>query len=432
MRKQRRRMALAISLTVSLAVLLGAGAAVNASAPATFHEGRHTVLPLFVPHDYKGKPLRVITVIGKDPKPKDATSFDNRVLWFGHALVRSAWYTAASKAYQLGPHGTAGQIRLDGPMPVVKPGVTIATIEAKLRHWMDEIHVKRDPAARSIFVMYLPCVPGTQIQIAQCGESSFHPQLAVEANDPNFTEGDSMVFVLMPEHNGKPVTVPLTQATVDASHEIIESTTDSPAPGQHAYFLKSAEPNTPFDVSPWVFNEGSKLSQTEVADMGGGARISLKFTDAPHTFTYVYDRFYTPATGRHAGDPFAPKSPVPFNSVSTSPGWITDSIDNGGTVQIPFRGWSTAAIKAWSVRASVPQWQGHGADPTTPRPCQVSLDRKTINNNVVGILTVKRVPGVTLTVNDWCAIKIVSSTPDPTGAHNDEYHQWLTGVRFVK
>lgn len=404
---------------LGLALLLTASACVATSQPAlAFTPAAHTPLPDLQKNSYVGKPLRVITIVKADGRPNAVGTFDARVIWFGRALVHSAWYTASSAAYQLGANGTSGSRRVTD-MPTADGNLTTAQLEAKVRTWANAMGLHRNAAVRTIFVIYLPCVVGAKFGIATCGQSSFHPGLTVVPSDPNFTTGDSMAVVMDPK------TAPLSvdQATVPASHEIMEAATDS----DNGWKMKSATPNNPFDVSPWVFNEGGKRSTTEVMDMSGGSRIREKFVNATHGYNYLYERVYTLKSVHANHDPFVPKSPIGYASVtSRTTTWV--GVSSGvKTHKIALTAWSTKGVPDWSVSTQVMAWKGFASTPPSVDRCSAALSRTTVNNGVHVTLTVTYSGSPTHSY--WCAIKIKSTTSDPTD--NDKFRQWLVGLRFT-
>jgi hypothetical protein len=409
-------------LGVAAAMVLGATTALAAPALA-FTPAAHTPLPNLSKHAYVGKPLRVITIVKDDGKPRQASTFDSRVIWFGHALVRSKWYKAASAAYQLGPNGTSKSDRVTN-MPTANGNLTVAQLEAKVRSWANAMQLHKNAGVRTIFVIYLPCILGTTFgTFGRCGSSSFHPGLTVTTNDPNFTTGDTMAVVMTPTTGSLTVD----GATVAASHEVIEGATDT----DNGWRMTSSTPANPFDVSPWVFNEGGRFSNTEVMDMSGGSAIREKFTDPTHGYDYRYERVYTVASAQANGDPFVPKSPIGFASVSTKAtsakahGWISAS-SAVKTHHITLTAWSTKAVPDWSLSTQMMAWKGFASSPATTDRCAASLNKTTVNNGTKVTLTVTYSGSPTKSY--WCAIKVKSTTSDPT--NNDSFRQWLVGVKF--
>jgi hypothetical protein len=405
-----------------LSAVVAAAALVATAPPAfAFTPAPHTQLPDLHKNNYAGKPLRVITFVKADGHPNSVTSFDSRVVWFGHALVRSNWYKAASAAYQLGSQGTSGARRVTD-MPTAGNTMTAAKLTTKVREWMHAMGLHKNASVRTIFVIYLPCIDGTSWSISKCGKNSFHPKVTLTSPDPDFTAGDSMAVINLPTDK----TPVVDSATVAASHEIIEAATDSDGPG---WQMHAADENAPFDVSPWIFNENQN-GTTEVMDMAGGSRITEKFADATHGYSYRYERVFTNAAANANHDPFVPASPLGYASVSSSTnGWVKGS--SARTIyKFTLTAWSTKVVPDWTLSTSVAAWKGGASTPATTSKCTPSLSKKTVNNGVSVTLTVTYSGSATRSY--WCAIKIKSSTAgaSPTGTTNDKFRQWLVGLRL--
>lgn len=407
---------------LGFALVLVASAAVATAPPAlAFTPAAHTQLPDLKKNNYTGKPLRVITFVKSDGHPHDATTFDSRVIWFGHALVRSHWYDAASVAYQLGADGTSGARREDD-MPTAGNSMTATTLTNKVREWVHAMGLHKNTSVRTIFAIYLPCIDGTSWSISKCGKNSFHPKLVFTAPDPDFTPGDSMAVINLPTDK----TPVVDNATVAASHEIIEAATDSDGPGWQMHTLT---PNNPFDVSPWIFNENQN-GTTEVMDMSGGSRITEQFVDATHGYQYRYERIFTNHSANLNHDPFVPHSPLGYASVSNGTnGWVTQSSANTHH-HIALTAWSTKSVPDWKLSVSVAAWKGGASTPATVDKCAPSLSRTTVNNGTTLILTVDYSGSPTNSY--WCAIKVTSTTAgaSPTGTRNDRFRRWLVGLRL--
>lgn len=277
----------------------------------------------------------------------------------------------------------------------------------------------KNPHVRTIFTIYLPCTPGATLgTFGNCGHSSFHPGLSVNANGHNFTTGDTMAVVLMPTSGGTTVD----SATTAASHEIMEGATDT----GNGWRLTSNHTANPFDVSPWVFNEGGRFSNTEVMDMAGGSRIRIRFTDPTHDYNYLYERIYTLKSVHANHDPFVPASPIGYASVtSKTTKWIAAS-SHRKTHRIALTAWSTKAVPNWKISTQVMAWKGFASSPATTDRCTAALNKMTVNNGSKITLTVTYSGSPSSAY--WCAIKIKSTTSDPT--NNDSFRQWLVGLKF--
>jgi hypothetical protein len=109
-----------------------------------FKPAKHTRFANLLPHKYVGKPLRVVTIVQDDGNPSDPTTFDNRMIYFGRALVRSTWYTDLSPAYQLGAQGQSLHIRVSD-MPIVDGTLTLDALELDIRVWMAAVGTWASP-----------------------------------------------------------------------------------------------------------------------------------------------------------------------------------------------------------------------------------------------------------------------------------------------
>ena len=88
--------------------------------------------------------------------------------------------------------------------------------------------------------------------------------------------------------------------------------------------------------------------------------------------------------------------------------------------------WSTKAVADWSLSTQVMAWKGFASSPATTDRCAASLNKTTVNNGTKVTLTVTYSGSPTQSY--WCAIKVKSTTTDPT--NNDSFRQWLVGVKF--
>ena len=406
---------------LGLALIVTAGALVATSPPAfAFTPAPHTQVPDLNKNNYVGKPLRLVSFVPGDGHPNDPTTFDSRVLWFGKAMVHSQWYAAASAAYNLGPHGSAAGARIIN-MPVSDSTTTAAFMTQKVRHWMHLMGLHKNPAVRTVFLLYLPCVPGTTWVggIGGCGTAAWHPQLVFTSPDPDFTVGDSMALAWLPQGS----TPSVDGSTVTATHEVMEAVTDSGSPG---WQIHSVTPN-PFDVTPWIFNENQN-GTTEVMDMAGGSRITEKFVDPTHGYSYRYERVFTNASANANKDPFVPASPLGYASVTNGTnGWVRQSSANSSH-HITLTAWSTKAVPNWTLSASVAAWKGGTA--TTSKCGTPTLSRTTVNNGTTLTLTIPYTGSPS--ARYWCAIKVKSTTAGaPAGdTNNDRFRQWLVGLRL--
>jgi hypothetical protein len=407
---------------LAFAVVAAGGVAVAIAPPAlAFTPAPHTQVPDLQKNNYAGKPLRVVTFVKADGHPHSVTSFDTRVIWFGHALVRSNWYKAASAAYQLGSQGSDRARRVTN-MPTANNSMTAAILTSRVRGWAHAMGMHKNTAVRTIYVIYLPCVDGTHWSISKCGQNSFHPQLTQTTPDPDFTPGDSMAVINLPTDK----TPVVDSATGAASHEIIEGATDSDHPG---WRMHAADPNNPFDVSPWIYNE-NQAANTEVMDMSGGSRITQKFVDAVHGYSYRYERVFTNKSANADHDPFVPASPLGYASVSNSTnGWVRQSSAHS-THKITLTAWSTKSVPNWTLSTTMAAWKGGNATTPTVDRCSASLSRKTVNNGTGVTLTITYTGSHT--ARYWCVVKIRSTTAgaSATGTTNDRFRQWLVGLRL--
>jgi hypothetical protein len=309
-------------------------------------------------------------------------------------------------------------------MPTADSTMTATKLTNKVRAWTHDMGLHKNPSVRTIFVIYLPCIAGTTWSISICGANSFHPQLVFSPPDLDFTAGDSMAVINLPTNQ----TPTVDGTTPAASHEIMEAATNSDNPG---WQMHSLTPSNPFDVSPWVFNESGKRANTEVMDMSGGSRITEKFVDAVHGYNYRYERIFTNTRANANLDPFVPRSPLGYASVTNGTNkWISVSSATA-THHVTLTAWSTKMVPNWTISASIAAWKGFASTPATTDRCAAALSRTTVNNGTKVTLTVTYSGSHTL--NYWCAIKIKSTTAgaSPTGTVNDRFRQWLVGLRFT-
>ena len=407
---------------LGLSLAVAAGALIAVSPPAlAFTPAAHTQLPDLQKNSYVGLPLRLVTFVQDDGHPHDATTFDSRVLWFGKALVQSNWYAAASAAYQLGAHGSAFGRRILH-MPVSDASTTASFMTQKIRSWMHLMGLHKNTAVRTVFLLYLPCVPGTTWVggIGSCGGGAWHPSLVMNSPDSDFSPGDSIALAWLPQGS----TPSVNSSTVTATHEVMEAVTDGgSAPG---WKMHTNSPNNPFDVSPWIFNENQN-GNTEIMDMAGGSRITEQFVNATHGYHYRYERVFTNASANANADPFVPASPLGYASVTNATnGWVRQS-SAFTTHHITLTAWSTQAVPDWTISVAPAAWKG--GPPTTDK-CTASVSPKTVNNGDHSILTITYHGSPT--ARYWCAFQVTSTTAGapPGDTNNDKSRQWLVGLRL--
>jgi hypothetical protein len=402
---------------LGVAVIVSTGVLVATSPPAfAFTSAPHTQVPDLKPYDYVGgRPLRIVTFVKADSHPSDPTTFASRVTWFGRALVQSAWYDAASSFYKFGADGVSRSLRVTN-MPVADSTMTAQKLTNKIRNWVIQMNLPRNPNVRTIFVVYLPCIRGTQWGIAKC-PVSFHPPLVLNSPDLNFTAGDGIAVVNLPTD-----TAPSVDSTLTATHELIEAATDT----GNGWHIHTDTPNNPFDVTPWIFNENQN-GNTEVMDMAGGSRITEHFSDSVHGYDYHYERVFTNRSADANRDPFVPASPLGYASVTNSTnGWVKQSSARA-THRITLTAWSTKAVPNWTLSVSNAAWKG---GTSTTDKCSASLSRTTVNNGTAVTLTVHY--SGSPSNRYWCVVKIKSTTAgaSPSGTRNDRFRQWLVGLRL--
>ena len=408
-------------LHVGIAAAVTVGGMVAIAPPAlAFTPAPHTQLPDLTKNNYVGKPLRLVTIVNADGHPNSVTSFDTRVIWFGKALVNSHWYSAASAAYQLGTHGTAFSRRVTN-MPVANSSTTFSQMTALVRGWMHAIGLHKNSAVRTVFLLYQKCVPGTTWVggIGKCGSAAWHPRLLINSPDADFSPGDSMALAWYPQGT----TPSVDGETRTATHEVMEAVTDAGSPG---WQMHTNTPNFPYDVSPWIFNENQN-GNTEVMDMAGGSRITEKFVDATHGYSYRYERVFTNGAANANHDPFVPASPLGYASVTNSTnGWVKQSSAHT-THKITLTAWSTKSVPNWTISTSAAAWKGGTG---TADKCSSSLSKHTVNNGTSVTLTITY--NGSPTARYWCVVKVKSTTAgaSPTGTTNDVFRQWLVGLRL--
>jgi hypothetical protein len=213
-------------------------------------------------------------------------------------------------------------------------------------------------------------------------------------------------------------------STPTATHEVMEAVTDSGSPG---WQIHTNTPNKPFDVTPWIFNENQN-GTTEVMDMAGGSRITEKFVNATHGYSYRYERVFTNGSANANKDPFVPASPLGYASVTNGTnGWVRQSSAHSSH-HITLTAWSTKSVPNWTLSASVAAWKGGST--TTSKCGTPTLSRTTVNNGTTLTLTIPYTGSHS--ARYWCAIKVKSTTAGaPVGdTRNDRFRQWLVGLRL--
>jgi hypothetical protein len=86
-----------------------------------------------------------------------------------------------------------------------------------------------------------------------------------------------------------------------------------------------------------------------------------------------------------------------------------------------------APVEDWTIDVDLIAWRFFYDDPQPPAPCDVSLNKTTVNNGTKVKLTVKA--NSAAVAGSWCAIRIISSV-SPLDQGNDISRYWVTGVKW--
>ena len=342
------------------------------------------------------QPMKLVAVVSSgDPLASDFFAFTD-------ALAASQWWKTVTSEYGVGTVSATAH--------VTGPAITTSPDDAAMDSYVQQAISGMPSAApngKTLYMLFLP--PGIAGIDPQSGLNT-GCQFYAGYHVPYGTGGDSRgVVQRCPLQPGGPTE--LQDATITASHEIIEAATD-PASGTGWNMGDPSAPQ-PWTHSPWIAG-----LQGEVGDLCTGT----EWTEG----SYTYQRVWSNAAAAGGGDPCKPAYVgLPYYNTSAAQGWYT--IAAGGTVDIQLTGFSTATTTDWSVYMTVLSSSASGFDGTILSPTTVSQQGTTFemtNNGRTSTLKASAPAGAPS--GSW-AVYGIESVPQ-AGVAGDPQHLWTVGV----
>jgi hypothetical protein len=434
-----------ISCVAALAAVVAPSSATTGRTTSHFATATHREPPAFPWGNYVKRPLRIVSIV-PNTGSTGPTAVTSRLLKFGKVLVISPWYAAMNTAYGLGGStGTAIGVRANvaglGSNPT---NLQVSEFVNRVAH---AAHIAPDPAVKTLWTVYYHCTSTSQrLSRASCGSADHEsPSLRRSVTNWVFEPLDSLALVMVNASQWHDSESALSLATRNASHEVIEGTTDR---GNKGYFLADTDHAKPWlGGSPWT--EVQSSNGTEVGDQGRVYGTFIRYHDTNHTtpaasFTYDFARVFVNHAASLGGDPDRPASPVPYYNTSTPKDWYRLPTSGTKQVSIPVDAWSIKSEKSWTLTANVHGYAGLGTTGASA-PCSTSsllIDSSghsaslshgvVVNNGQVPHLEVKYHPGAT---SSWYIFELESTRtghePGGTGhpdTNADNYRSWIVGV----
>jgi hypothetical protein len=325
--------------------------------------------------------LRLVTIVAEGDPLRD------QVFAFGDALVTSEWLAAVTADYGIAPTGTSQHL----VGPALTGNVTMADMRDYVRRAVAASGGQLAPAsAPAVYLLYLPAT-------AQYTDGDGINCQCNELNGAHDSLDASNAFAFVQRCSAGDAE----QATVTASHEVIEALTD-PVPGEGVLLPT----NTPADF----------LGGGEVADLCNETQVDEG--------GWVYQRSWSNSAAGTGGDPCVPASPAPYFNVSAEKQWFPAS--PGQALQIPLTAWSTAPRPDWYVIAFVGSGAPPGTTVTLTTASGQAIDDTTfyaVNNGGTATLSVTlptKVPDASMPV----VVEVLSLSADP----REDKHSTFVGI----
>ncbi|HST24901.1 MAG TPA: hypothetical protein VLJ76_02835 [Gaiellaceae bacterium] len=392
------------------AVLALAILAPSAGTSTAFTPAPHRDPPLAANAGGAAKPIRVILLV--------PSSYPNarQLRDWGDTLPYTTWFRKVEAAWNIPWTGLASLGYRVSDMPELRhQNHSVGYFQDYVFRTMKAKGVGKMAGFQTIYVLFVPCTSPFGMDSFGC--TPHHPPIDPTRAAPGggsegslFGQGDSMAVVL-----GSP-SGSLSSQTGTASHETAEAATNTKGVGQWRFHTN--HPTTPWlDAPPYIRASGT----IEMADM---APSTHWFESVPTGETFEYQRIYSNKASRANGDPDVPPSPDPYYNVSTEKDWLPFS--GASHADVVATGWSAAALRAWTVTASVADWSGKKAGAADP--CSLPKTSFTANNGTtVDVkVNVSHPNGPT----SWCSIELDSSGAG--SSRGDTLHRWDVGLMLGK
>jgi Kazal-type serine protease inhibitor domain len=290
--------------------------------------GSHPTFPQ-VP-DQSGQILvapRLVTIVASNDTSTGTDSATN-LQNFSDALPSSSVWAAVSSEYGVGALSSAAHL--------TGKALTGTQTKAALQTYVEGV-VAADgyaPNGKTIYLVYIPTAASLSTTDfgTVCGEHFQYPSTA--------TDAIAVVRRCTPEQTQE---TQLGQMTRDASHEIVEASTN---PRQGGYnFNASVVPGV---SSVWSIWNGGDV---ELADLCQGTRIFQTIGAKSPSGGWEFQRVWSNKAAALGGDPCVPTISDPYYSVSVPSGWYAAT--PGETLSIPVTGWSASTTGNWFLNRDV-------------------------------------------------------------------------------
>lgn len=274
--------------------------------------------------------MRLVTIVSES----DSADSADTLFGFSKQLGRSAWWHRIAPEYGLTIMTSVAEIT--GPR--LEQDVTDHDVFEYITAAVD---ANGGPSkdGNTLYVLYLPhgvTLIADGVPNTDCNNlGGYHARYG--------SRGDNLAVI-------QRCLADLRDATVAASHEVIEAATD---PDYSGYTLPS------IGREPWtddIWNAYRSTGRAEVADLCEGTY----YVEGE----WLFQRVWSNAAAASGGDPCIPELHEPFYDTTFERDWYP--IRAGESVTIPFEGWATEAVPDWGLRVHVHPEVAYKAAPSAP------------------------------------------------------------------
>jgi len=365
--------------------------------------------------------FRLVTVNAvDDPDAPALQAFDQE-------LTTSPWWETVGREY--GIPKASGATSLIGPP--INAALSFKEIVAYLSDLAVDAGLTADAGPNgdraNLYILYLPADAGFSDYTYLCG---YHSAFGDTSAPAEFLGRSAFAAVSRdPSCAASPGEDPLDWVTISASHELVEAATDPIPPS--GYVVGVSPTTDPWLSSIWLSFEPPS---PEVGDLCNWTQMQIPLDGG----LVAVQRIWSNEAAADGGDPCVPAVSTAYYNTSAAQDWY--AVPDGGSVDIPLLGWSTAPTTDWAVDAFVYESQNlydAGVSVTTELGTQrfidptCQFDSAVINNGATGTISVT-LPA-TARSGDYAVLVIESSQPSPTSCFllpslGDGVHLWYVGV----
>ena len=254
----------------------------------------------------------------------------------GAFMVKSSWLATAGKEYGVG-NGTSADVELTQAAPATIDDSGIQSLLASLitaGTAPDPVVDGSAAVSSAVYMLYVPVTTSVTVggsTLCQISGGGYHYESAVQAH------GHSFAYAVVSPCPGLPAPAP-ENIVWAASHELIEACTDPYPVSTPGYVMLDP-------MQPWSAIGG------EVGDLC--TYVLPQWSEGGYTYL---QRAYSNASAAAGGAPCIP-SPGPYFGTDVEPQTFV-SVAAGKSATFQVKGWSTAAVPAWSLSASSYPVQG--------------------------------------------------------------------------